>query len=266
MSRQYRGPALILAASLAATSASAQTIDLEVTARRLDLARSAIQPSLGASKYDFTQRTIEAIPQGENAPLNQVLLRAPGVVQDSFGQVHIRGDHGSFQYRLDGVQLPEGLSIFNQVLATRFADHMSLITGALPAQYGFRTAGVVDIELKSGTNNPGAEASMTAGSRNYLQPSLTYGGRSGAIDYFATGQFLHSSAGIENPEPTYTAIHNDTDQWHALAKITGIVDDQTRISFIAGGANARYQIPQASPRSTAHCSTSGNGRTPTSAC
>ena len=135
-----------------------------VTATRLDEARSSILPSLGATTYDFSQRTISNIPQGENAPLNQVLLRAPGVVQDSFGQIHVRGDHGNVQYRLDGVQLPEGLSLFNNILATRYANQMSLLTGALPAQYGLHTAGVVDITVKSGTTDPGAEVSITGGS------------------------------------------------------------------------------------------------------
>jgi len=80
--------------------------------QRFDESRLAIQPSLGASTYDFTPSTIATVPLGEQAPLNQVLLRAPGVVQDSFGQIHVRGDHGNLQYRLDGVQLPEGLSLF----------------------------------------------------------------------------------------------------------------------------------------------------------
>jgi hypothetical protein len=44
---------------------------------RLDEARRSIQPSLGANKYEFTQPFIENVPQGENAPLNQVLQRAP---------------------------------------------------------------------------------------------------------------------------------------------------------------------------------------------
>src|SRR5579871_6513361 len=79
---------------------------ISVTATQLDEARSSIQPSLGASRYDFTPNAIATIPQGEQAPINQVLLRAPGVAQDSFGQVHVRGDHGNLQYRLDGVQLP----------------------------------------------------------------------------------------------------------------------------------------------------------------
>jgi outer membrane receptor protein involved in Fe transport len=218
-------------------------IDLDVTAKRLDLARSSIQPSLGATTYDFSKRTIDNVPQGENAPLNQVLLRAPGVVQDSFGQIHVRGDHGNVQYRLDGVQLPQGLSLFNNILATRYANQMSLLTGALPAQYGLNTAGIVDITLKSGTTDPGGEASMTVGSRDYAQPALSYGGRTGKIDYFAAGQFLHNGLGIENPTPSMTPLHDDTDQWYALAKITGIVDENTRLAFIGGGASSRFQIP-----------------------
>jgi outer membrane receptor protein involved in Fe transport len=218
-------------------------IDLDVTAKRLDAARTTIQPSLGATTYSFSPRTIDALPQGDQAPLNQVLLRAPGVAQDSFGQVHVRGDHANLQYRLDGVQLPETLSLFSQSLATQFAHNLSLMTGALPAQYGFRQAGVVDITLKSGTTDPGAEASVTAGSRDYKQTALTYGGRSGIFDYFATGQFLHSGVGIENPTASDTPIHDDTDQWHALGKATAIIDENTRLSFIGGGAKARFQIP-----------------------
>jgi outer membrane receptor protein involved in Fe transport len=218
-------------------------IDLDVTARRLDAARTTIQPSLGATKYEFSPRTIDALPQGAQAPLNEVLLRAPGVAQDSFGQVHVRGDHANLQYRLDGVQLPETLSLFSQSLATQFAHNLSLMTGALPAQYGFRQAGVVDITLKSGTTDPGAEASVTAGSRDYKQTALSYGGRSGSFDYFATGQFLHSGVGIENPTSSSSPIHDDTDQWHVLGKVTDIIDENTRLSFIGGGAKARFQIP-----------------------
>ncbi len=218
-------------------------LGITVTATRLDEARSSIQPSLGATVYDFTSRTIGNVPLGENASLNQVLLRAPGVVQDSFGQIHVRGDHGNVQYRLDGVQLPEGLSLFNNILATRYADQMSLLTGALPAQYGLHTAGIVDITLKSGTTNPGAEASMTIGSRDYAQPAFSYGGRTGKIDYFAAGQFIHNGLGIENPTLSMTPIHDDTDQWYGLAKVTGIVDENTRLAFIGGGANSRFQIP-----------------------
>jgi hypothetical protein len=52
---------------------------------RLDAARRSIQPSLGATVYDFSARFIENVPRGDNAPLNQVLLRAPGVMMRGSG-------------------------------------------------------------------------------------------------------------------------------------------------------------------------------------
>ena len=224
-------------------TATSTSIDIDVIAQQLDAARSQIQPSLGASRFDFDQQQLQDIPQGQNAPLNQVLLQAPGVAEDSFGQIHIRGDHANVQYRLDGVQLPEGLSGFGQALESRFAHSLSLITGALPAQYGFLQAGVVDIVTKSGTTDPGAELSMYGGSRGYLQPSGSWGGRSGAWDWYITGDFLQNPVGIENPTALFSPIHDDSNQAHGFAHISAIIDDQTRISVLAGAYGGYFQIP-----------------------
>jgi outer membrane cobalamin receptor len=163
---------------------SGVSMDVDVVAKRLDIARQQIQPSLGATTYNFSPQALQDIPRGENAPLNQVLLQAPGVAQDSFGQIHLRGEHANVQYRINGVELPEGLSVFGQALTSRFADSISLITGALPAQYGFQTAGVVDIQTKTGITSPGLALSMYGGQQQWLQPSFEYGGRSGPVDWF----------------------------------------------------------------------------------
>src|SRR5882724_4419804 len=106
---------------LPATAAGQDSVDLdiEIVARRLNAARSDIQPSLGATTYRFDPQALANVPQGGDAPLGQVLLRAPGVAADSFGQVHIRNEHANVQYRLDGVQLPEGRAVFGQALQSR---------------------------------------------------------------------------------------------------------------------------------------------------
>ena len=79
----------------AAAPASATNVrdlsETRVTAKRLDAARNALSPDTGSSVYKFDTDDITRLPQGENTPLNQVLLQAPGVVQDSFGQLHVRG-------------------------------------------------------------------------------------------------------------------------------------------------------------------------------
>ena len=129
----------------AAPDAAGTTVELptiDVVAIRFNAARNGLQPQVGASSYELSRASIDAAPQGANAPLNDVLLQAPGVAQDSFGQLHVRGDHANLQYRINGITIPEAISGFGQPLSARFVDRITLITGALPAQYGYRTAGV----------------------------------------------------------------------------------------------------------------------------
>ena len=218
-------------------------IDIPVVSRRLDTARQQIQPSLGASVYRLSPAAIDAVPQGTEASLQQLLIRAPGVAQDSFGQIHVRGEHGNLQYRLNGVQLPEGLSGFGEAIEARFTNGLSLITGALPAQYGFQTAGVVDIQTKTGITSPGLTVATYGGSWNWLQPSFEYGGSNGAVDWFITGDFLHNDRGIENPTARFGALHDSTNQFHGLGYVSAIIDPETRISLILGGFSGQYQIP-----------------------
>ena len=126
---------------------------------KLNQARDQIVPDLGATAYTISKEQIATLSQGDNAPFNQVILRAPGVAQDSAanGDLHVRGEHANLQYRINDVLLPEGITGFGLELDPRFVESMQLITGSLPAQYGFRTAGVVDIQTKSGAFENGGD-------------------------------------------------------------------------------------------------------------
>ena len=165
------------------------------------------------------------------------------MVQDAFGNVFIRGDHRNVQYRINGVQLPEGLSGFASTLQARFASQVSLITGALPAQYGFRTAGVVDIQTKTGINSPGATMSLYGGSRGTVQPSFEYGGRSGPVDYFFTGEYLRSNIGIENLASSFSARNDGTNQARGFAYVSGILNDTKRLTLMTGMSYGDFRVP-----------------------
>jgi outer membrane receptor protein involved in Fe transport len=227
-----------------APAAGGVSFDLDVVAKQLDIARSQIQPSLGATVYDFGRQAIETQPQGDNQSFNQLLLQAPGVAQDSFGQLHVRGDHANLQFRINGVQLPEGINVFGQSLQTRLANSVALITGALPAQYGLRTAGIIDIQTKTGTVNPGGSVTMYGGSQSTIYPSAEWGGRVGQIDYYATGEYLQNAEGIENPAPTFNAIHDNSQQPKGFAYVSGIIDPTSRLTAILGASRGTFQIPQ----------------------
>jgi outer membrane receptor protein involved in Fe transport len=219
--------------------------EVVVTAQRLDAARATIQPQTGASTYAITAQAIQAMPEGDNAALNQVVLQAPGVAQDSFGQLHVRGEHNGLQFRLNGVILPEGLSVFSQALSPRLADNVELITGALPAQYGLRTAGIIDITTKSGASN-GGDVSVYGGSHGEIEPSFEYRGGDGTFNYFVSGSYLRDGLGVESPDGRSNPIHDDTEQYQGFAYLEYILDSDSRVSAIFGESDERFQIPDIS--------------------
>jgi outer membrane receptor protein involved in Fe transport len=214
-----------------------------ITGRKLDIARDAITPSLGASQYTFDREALQKQPGGTNVTLNKSLLQAPGVAQDSYGVIHIRNEHANLQYRLNGVIVPESISGFGTTFDPKIASSIQLITGTLPAQYGYRTSGVINFTTQSGLLNNGGEAGVYGGSYGWLEPSAMVKGSSGDFSYFLSGSYLRNDIGIENPLPTKTAIHDRTTQWRPFGYVSDILSDSSRISVFGGSFIGHFQIP-----------------------
>jgi outer membrane receptor protein involved in Fe transport len=216
---------------------------ITVIAQHLNEARSAIQTQTGASTYVIDSAAISAAPGGDNNLLNQVTLQAPDVAQDSFGQFHVRGEHNGLQYRLNGIILPEGISVFGQSLDPRLIASLTLITGALPAEYGLRTAGIIDLKTKNGGGEPGGTLALYGGSHSTLEPSIDYSGSHGNLNYFVSGDFRGNTLGIESPDGSSNPIHDRTRQSHGFAYIEDILDEQNRISVILSTSTSTFQMP-----------------------
>ncbi len=234
----------VIAAADPAQTASSDTLDaITVIAQYLNDARNGIQTQTGASTYVIDEAAITAAPGGDNNQLNQVIMQAPDVAQDSFGQFHVRGEHNGLQYRLNGIILPEGISVFGQSLDPRLISSMSLITGALPAEYGLRTAGIIDLKTKSGTIDPGGSISVYGGSHGEVTPSFNYGGSAGNLNYFVSGDFLRSDLGIESPDGSSNPIHDHTTQYHGFAYLEYILNETNRLSAALSTSTGEFQIP-----------------------
>jgi len=220
--------------------------DLASRNTKLDEARDNLSPHFGTSSFSVNRAAIEALPQGSEAPIDKVLLQAPGISQDSAasGEIHVRNEHANVQYRVNGIILPDGVSGFGRVLDTSFVGSLALITGALPAQFGLRTAGIVDIQTKSGKSlDQGGSVGIYGGSVGTLTPSVEYGGRSGTTEYFFTGRGFTSNLGIENPTSSVNAIHDRTYQGNFFSYTSTVLDAQTRVATIFGNTTSTFQIP-----------------------
>ncbi|HVU33308.1 MAG TPA: TonB-dependent receptor [Opitutaceae bacterium] len=234
-------------ASNGSATASGAPVQLDkfVVTDQLDKARESIVPSLGATSFQIDAPQISTMPLGENGAFNQVLLRAPGVAQDSEGSgaIHVRGEHANLQYRINDVLLPEGLSGFGLEIDPRFVDTMNLVTGSLPAQYGFRTAGIVDIHTKNGAVEPTGEVSLFGGSFDTWRPSFETAGSQDSLTYFVDGSYDHNDLGVESPTDSKNAIHDTTKQTKAFVYLSNIIDASSRLSFMGSLSNSDYQLP-----------------------
>ena len=252
---QLRTLPLLLAGLFITTRASAAAPDpeappapmatVEVTAAHLKDARVELSPKVGTTVYSIDSHMINALGQGDNTPFNEVLLRLPGVAQDSkgSGSIHVRDDHANVQYRVNGVQLPESITGFGQSIDTRFVDQIDFITGALPAQFGLHTSGIVDIQTKEGGTTPGGRIGVLVGSHNTIEPSAELFGTRGKFNYYLSGSYLTNQLGIENPLPTTSALHDRTRQAKSFGSLSYFVDDNTRLGLMFGTYNGRFQIP-----------------------
>jgi outer membrane receptor protein involved in Fe transport len=242
-----------------ASENKATQLDPVIVTGELDETRGLIQPSLGATSFIMDQQQILNLPQGADAPFNQVLLRAPGVAEDSAanGDLHVRGEHGNLQYRINDVLLPEGITGFGLELDPRFVQSMQLITGSLPAQYGFRTAGIVDIQTKTGAFDQGGEVSLQGGSYGTVRPSFELGGSRGNLSYFTDGSYDHNAIGIENPTSGSTPVHDRTVQYKEFTYLSYILDRTSRLSFMGSASYSDFQVPD-TPGLPAGTSPDGN--------
>ena len=147
------------------------------------------------------------------------------------------------QFRINGIILPDGVSGFSQVLDTAFIGNMALVTGALPAEYGLRTSGLIDIQTRSGAFDGGGSIGVYGGSRETLTPSFEYGGTEGHTEYFVTGRYFQSNEGIENPTTSVVPIHDDTEQGAFFSYVSTLLNPNARLSWISGSTINQFQIP-----------------------
>jgi outer membrane receptor protein involved in Fe transport len=233
-------------ASVALSLAPPKLLDVDVVAKHLEEARIGIEPRIGASTYSISDQAIRTQPGGDNNSLSQVLLQAPGVAQDttSDGGIHVRTEMANLQYRINGIALPEGVSLFGQSggLSPRLARSADLVTGALPAEFGLRTAGIVDVQTKSGAFEHGGSVGLYGGSHAWLQPSAEASGTTGRLNYFVTGDYLQNGIGLSPATPN-APIHDDTRQGHGFGYLEYVLDSTSKLSAIVGDFVGHFQIP-----------------------
>jgi Carboxypeptidase regulatory-like domain/TonB-dependent Receptor Plug Domain len=200
----------------------------------------------GNSKYTMTAEDISNLPAGAATPLNDVLLQMPGVALDQNQEIHIRGEHAGIQYRMNDIMMPLDINndpTFTQLLNSYFVSSVSLIDGVVPAQYGYRTSGVIEIQTKNGCDGGQNNFTVYGGRYDTAEPSFQLQGCHSRFSYYMTGLYLHSSLGLSSATPGHAPIHDTVNQGQGFTYLTYELNPMTKLSFIGGMTVAANEFP-----------------------
>lgn len=200
-------------------------------------------PSLkeGVIKQSLTSNFIKTLPLSSYQSVNSVVLyTSPGVVQDTSGQIHVRGDHANIQYRINGSYLPIDLAGFSSIVPTRAIQSIDFITGVVPPKYGLHTAGILDITTKQGFQK-GGSLGVILGTDATFGTHFDYENTINKFSYFISAQYLQNHDGLQ--APTENPIHDRMQDTNYFGYFSYLLNPENRLSLIIGSSYAQYQIP-----------------------
>jgi outer membrane receptor protein involved in Fe transport len=145
---------------------------------------------------------------------------------------------------MNGILLPLDMNTdptFTQLLNSYFVQSVSLLDGVLPAQYGYRTSGVIDIRTKDGCEAGHNNLTLSGGQRDTAQSNFQMSGCTAKLSYYLTGTFLQSNLGFSSAVPAPDPIHDAVTQGQGFAYLTYALGPA--ISLISGMTLGFNQFP-----------------------
>jgi outer membrane receptor protein involved in Fe transport len=207
------------------------------------------------SETEVTRDTIKTLPAGDQKSLIDLLAETvPGAVRGPLNRVFFRENEFGIRYQVDGILLPDQPSnALADPLAIRNIGSMTVLTGALPAEYGERMQSLVSITTLPETEKFGGEAELIYGTYNTTSPQLELGGSSpdNGFHYGLTANYQRTDRGLGTPNPTSETdqtqggppVHDQAHGNNEFAKLDWILDNSNLLSLILSNNQSYFQIP-----------------------
>ncbi|MDD9819711.1 MAG: TonB-dependent receptor [Nitrospira sp.] len=227
-------------APLVLTIKETEELALEIVAPRYPT-----NPKASGETYSVSRQDIESLPKGNNLDLNEVLAIIPSAANGGLKQVHIRQEHANLQFRIDGVPIPDTVTTqFTDLIHPRAWKRADIILGGMEAQYGNRTAAVIDITSKSGTKPGFGSIQGAGGSNQTVQPSFEYGGTVGnRFRWYVMNNYLATNRGIDPPTLGQSVYHNHGERNQTYLRGDYQLSNRHNLTWILLNSVASYQIP-----------------------
>ncbi|HEX3554922.1 MAG TPA: TonB-dependent receptor [Thermoanaerobaculia bacterium] len=97
-----------------------------------------------------------------------IVLSAPGFSQDENGRYHFQGGHSQQLLVIDGQPIGDQVGItFSNSLNPAIAEGIEIVTGGIPAEYGEKANGVINLTTRSALGHNGFHGDVGVGAARY---------------------------------------------------------------------------------------------------
>ena len=222
---------LSLAETTAAVTVTTNTeamLETDRTSSDTDISQSILERPLGATP----SRAIESM-----------VSSTPGFVTDDNGRMHPRGSESQVQYVVDGVPVTDNMSaIFSTSLDARTLRTVEVLTGGIPAEFGDKLGGVINVNTRSGLEGPTqGGVSFSGGSFSTGEVAVDFSTHTKKLG-FLTNLSTTTSQRYLDP-PALDNFHNFGRTGKAFFRLDYQFDPNNNLKgvFTFGGSN--FQVP-----------------------
>jgi hypothetical protein len=197
-----------------------------------------------SSDTDINQTILER--QAGAAPsrgIEAIVASAPGFAPDDNGRLHPRGSESQVQYVVDGVPITDNLSaIFSTSLDARTLRTVEVMTGGIPAEFGDKLAGIINVNTRSGLETPTqGGVTFSGGSFSTGEVGADFSTHTKKFG-FLTNLSASTSQRFLDP-PTLENFHNFGRSGKGFFRLDYQFDQNNSLrgTFLIGGSN--FQVP-----------------------
>ena len=213
-----------------------ETIEVSAAAPRLDPARAQTSITVGSADLDD-------LPAAGGRDLPSLVAQVtPGAVVGHDNFIHLKGNELSIHQFVDGVAFLDNANThFTPGASPRMIESVNIITGGMPAEFGNRLGGVLDIVTKSGRSFHGGSVTLGGGTILARDAGVEYGvgGRKWDL-YFGASAF--SDGRFLNP-PQPAEIHDLGYGANNFLKLGHNPTDRDRLTLVVSTAGTNFQLP-----------------------
>ena len=169
------------------------------------------------------QRSAAAMP---GRAFESIVTSTPGFSQDENGRYHFQGGHSQQLLVIDGQPIGDQVGItFSNSLNPGVAEGIEIVTGGIPAEYGEKANGVINLTTRSGLGTNGVKGEVTAGGARFNtgSASASVGGGNARFGWFADADGSRSDRFLD--PVSFDNSHNVGNSLRAFIRLDGVSAD-----------------------------------------